>query len=77
MREPGQLADRLRQRSLTVSVLAARLNWFGEAAGAPGQTHDEGDGNAPSEGGDRVLHVALRSDRQPLADGNLGVGQVS
>jgi hypothetical protein len=53
------------------------LDGFGEAAGAPGQTRDEGNGNAPSDGGDRVLHVALRSDGQPLADGNLGVGQVS
>jgi hypothetical protein len=61
---------------LTVSVFAASLDWLGEAAGAPGQTGDEGDGDAPSEGGDRVRHVALRSDGQPLADGNLGVGQV-
>ena len=60
-----------------MSLVVATLGWFGEAAGAPGQTPDEGDGNAPSDGGDRVLHVALRSDRQPLADGNLGVGQVS
>ena len=63
--------------TLTVSVLDARLDWFGEAAGASGQTRDEGDGNASSDGGDRVRHVALRSDGQPLADGNLGVGQVS
>src|SRR3954454_24713854 len=66
-----------RHGTLTVSVRAARLGWFGEAAGASGQTRDEGDGNASSDGGDRVLHVALRSDGQPLADGNLGVGQVS
>ena len=66
-----------RLSSLTVSLVVATLGWFGEATGAPGQTHDEGDGDASSDGGDRVLHVALRSDGQPLADGNLGVGQVS
>src|SRR3954454_10945370 len=71
----GQLA--VLACNLTVSLFITILGWFGEAAGASGQTRDEGDGNASSDGGDRVLHVALRSDGQPLADGNLGVGQVS
>ena len=63
--------------NLTVSILTAAPDWLGETAGASGQTHDEGDSDAPSDGGDRVRYVALRSDRQPLAAGNLGVGQVS
>jgi hypothetical protein len=61
--------------SLTVSVLASHSDWLVEAAGTPGQTGDEGHGEAPSHGGDRVWHVALRPDGRPLADGNRGVGQ--
>jgi len=61
--------------NLTVSVLASHSDWLVEAAGTPGQTGDEGHGEAPSHGGDRVRHVALRPDGRPLADGNRGVGQ--
>jgi hypothetical protein len=62
--------------SLTVSFLASISHWCMEAAWAPRQAADQGDGEAAAAGGDRGGDVAFRPRRGRRAAGNLGVAQV-
>ena len=65
----------LRYECCTVSANSARFGARSKAAGISRHLLDEKEGDADSEGCDRLCDVPLRPDRELPADGSLRVGE--